>query len=119
MPTPLPLPQTDPTPIFEAFRGAYSTELLAVAVAHFDLFRRVAERAMTMDELRANLGLEPRPATLLVVAMRAMGLLAMDSAGLLGLTPLAREHLVPGGEFYVGDYVGLVADSPGVAEMAR
>src|SRR5437762_642368 len=107
MPTPLPLPQTDPTPIFEAFRGSYSTELLAVAVAHFDLFRRVEGRPMTIDDLRAELGLEPRPAAVLVVAMRAMGLLTADAAGRLGLTPIAREHLVPGGEFYVGDYVGL------------
>jgi SAM-dependent methyltransferase len=119
MPTPLPLPQTDPTPIFEAFRGSYSTELLAVAVAHFDLFRRVAERPQTIDELRVDLGLAARPATVLVVAMRAMGLLAVDDAGRLGLTAIAREHLLPGGDFYVGDYVGLVADSPGVAEMAR
>src|SRR5689334_10060371 len=118
MSTPLPLPKTDPTPIFEAYRGSYSTELLAVAVAHFDLFRRVAERPLTLDELRAELGIEVRPATVLVVALRAMGLLAADAAGRLGLTPIAREHLVPGGEFYVGDYVGLVADSPGVAEMA-
>ena len=56
---------------------------------------------------------------MLVVALRAMGLLADGRRGRLGLTPIAREHLVPGGGFYVGDYVGLSADDPGVVEMAR
>ena len=32
-------PQTDPTPIFELFRGSYATELLTAAVAHFGVFR--------------------------------------------------------------------------------
>ena len=33
----------DPTPIFELFRGNYATELLTAAVAHFQLFERLAE----------------------------------------------------------------------------
>src|SRR3954468_4287067 len=102
MSTPLPLPQTDPTPIFEAYRGSYSTELLTAAVAHFDVFRRVAAQPLTLEELRAELGLEPRPATVLIVALRAMGLLSAEASGRLSLTPVAREHLVPGGDFYVG-----------------
>ena len=32
------LPTTDPTPIFELFRGVHATELLTAAVGHFDLF---------------------------------------------------------------------------------
>src|SRR3954451_556010 len=119
MSTPLPLPQTDPTPIFEMYRGSYSTELLTAAVAHFDVFRRVAAQPLTLEELRAELGLEPRPATVLIGALRAMGLLSAEASGRLSLTPVAREHLVPGGDFYVGDYVGLAADSPGVVEMTR
>ena len=51
---------------------------------------------------------------MLVVALRAMGLLSGDRSGRLLSTPVAREHLVPGGAFYMGDYVGLAADSPGV-----
>lgn len=116
---PFPLPQTDPTPIFEFYRGNYATELLTAAVAHFDLFSKVAGRSMTFDELCRDLGLTSRPGTVLVVALRAMGLLAADAGGRLELTPVAREHLVPDGAFYVGDYLGLAADSPGVAEMAR
>ncbi len=33
------------------------------------------------------------------------------------MTDLAKEHLLPGGEYFVGDYVGLAAESPGVVEM--
>src|SRR3982751_412037 len=119
MTSPFPLPQTNPTPIFEAYRGSYATELLTAAVAHFDLFTRMAGGPRSFDDLRRDIALEVRPATVLVVALRAMGLLTAGGDGLLNLTPLAREHLVPGGPFYVGDYVGLAADSPGVREMAE
>ena len=64
---------------------------MTAAVAHFDVFRRVAARPLTFDELRAEIGLEARPATVLIVALRAMGLLSADASGRLGLTPVARE----------------------------
>jgi predicted O-methyltransferase YrrM len=74
---------------------------------------------MTADELRGDLGLAERPAVVLLTALRAMGLLAADARGRLDLTPLAREHLAPGGPFDVSDYVGLAADSPGVRELVE
>ena len=118
-PNPLAAPSVDPTPIFEVFRGNHATELLTAAVAHLNVFGRLAARPMTGDELRHDLGLAERPAVVLLTALRAMGLLADDGQGRLGLTPLAREHLVPGGPFDVSDYVGLAADSPGVREMVE
>src|SRR5690349_10203198 len=72
------LPQTDPTPIVELFRGNYATELLTAAVSHFDLFGRLAKRAMTLDELGADLGLARRPTIVLVTALRAMKFLELD-----------------------------------------
>jgi SAM-dependent methyltransferase len=112
-------PNTDPTPIVELFRGNYATELLTAAVAHFDLFTRLADRPMRADELGAALGLAPRPAVVLVTAMRAMNLLRADPGGRLELTPVARGHLVRGGQFYMGDYVGLAAEAPGVLAMVE
>jgi SAM-dependent methyltransferase len=47
-----------------------------------------------------------------------MGLLEMQG-GKLTLSALAREHVVPGGMFDVGDYIGLAANSPGVLEMVE
>jgi ubiquinone/menaquinone biosynthesis C-methylase UbiE len=113
------IPPTDPTPIFEHFRGSYATELLTAAVAHFNLFGLLAEGALPFDELRGHLGLQSRPAHVLVTALKAMGLLTADAAGDVALTPLAREHLVPGAEFDVGDYIGLAASAPHVLAMVE
>lgn len=115
--SPLTPPITDPTPIFEHFRGSYGTELLTAAVVEFDVFRRLAEQPMSFDELRVEIGLQRRPAVVLFTALRAMGLLSADVAGRLTLTSMSREHLVPGAEFDVGGYVALAGQSPGVREM--
>jgi hypothetical protein len=112
-------PATDPTPIFEIFRGNHGTELLTAAVAHFDVFGRLAAGPRTPEDLRDELGLAERPAVVLLTALRAFGLLVGDDRGRLDLSPLAREHLTPGGAFDVGGYVGLAAESPGVVEMVE
>lgn len=110
-------PIVDPTSIFEHFRGSYGSELLTSAVSAFDLFGRLANSARSEEELRRELGLEIRPATVLFTALRAMGLLGNDAQGRLQLTLLSREHLVPGAPFDVSGYIRLGADSPGVKEM--
>ena len=111
-------PSTDPTPIFSLYRGNFATELLAAAVSHFGLFGRLARSPRTRAELAGDLGLADRPTVVLTTALRAMGLLA-ESDGRLSLSDLAREHLLPGGPFDVGDYIGLAAQSPGVVEMVE
>lgn len=118
-PSPLTPPKVDPTPVFELYRGSYATELLTAAVVEFNVFGRLAEGAMPFEELRREVGLEKRPAVVLFTALRAMGLIATDGAGRLGLVPLAREHLVPGKKFDIGGYIGLAADSSGVREMIQ
>lgn len=111
------LPITDPTSIFEHFRGSYGTELLVAAIAEFKLFDHLAPRPLTRDALKQALRLEERPFVVLTTALRAMGLLCVECDGLWRLTPLAEEHLLSEGDFFVGDYVGLAANSPGVQEM--
>lgn len=110
-------PATDPTFIFEHFRGSYGTELLTAAVAHFKLFEVAEAAALTPDELAAKLGLAARPALVLFTALRAMKLLELDAAGKLVPSAAAREHLVSGGAFFVGDYIGLAAEAPGTVGM--
>src|SRR4051794_7162149 len=112
-------PSTDPTPIFEAFRGNHGAELLTAAVAHFNVFGRLAAGPRTVEDLRGELGLAERPSVVLLTALRALGLLDVDDHGRLDLSPLAREHLTPGAAFDVGGYVGLAAVSPGVVEMVE
>ncbi len=111
-------PNVDPTPIFEHFRGSYGSELLTIAVAHFDLFGRLNRQPLSLDDLRRDLQLAARPARVFVTALRAMGMI-VHCDGLLSLSEIAKEHLVPGGDFDCGDYVGLAAQSPGVLNMLK
>ena len=74
-------PVSDPTSIFEFFRGSYGTELLTAAVAHFDLFGRLATQSRTLAELQADLSLAERPVVVLTTALRAMQLIEKDARG--------------------------------------
>lgn len=111
------IPETDPTPIFEIFRGSYGTELLTAAVTHFHLFDRLAVRSLPFEQLAEELQLAERSAQVLMTALRAFGLLKRDSQGRFELTELARQHLVSGAPFDVTGYIGLAAKSPGVQLM--
>ena len=117
--TPLSAPSIDPTAIFETFRGIYGSQLLTAAIAHFDVFGRLARQPRSPAELQQDLGLAERPLIVLTTALRAMGLLRMTATDKLELTPVAAEHLVPGGEFDVGNYVSLSANSASVLEMVE
>lgn len=112
-------PNTDPTPIFDAYRGSYGTEILVAAIAHLGLCDVLARGPLSAEELRHELALAERPTMVLTTTLRAMGILTMDDRGRFGLTAMAAEHLVPGGAFYVGDYVSMTAQSAGVLEMVR
>ena len=116
---PFSIPSTDPTPIFEVFRGSYGSELLTAAVGHFQIFDRLTRMPLTFDELRQEMRLERRAALVLLTALRAMKLLTLDADGRFRLTEISREHLVMGGKFFVGDYVSLAAESPGTVEMVE
>src|SRR6476620_8591238 len=104
-------PTTDPTSIFEHFRGHYATELLTVAVCHLDIFGRLERAPRSVRELAHDLSLQDRPAIVLTTALRAMGLLDKKNSNLLTLTEVAREHLLPGETFDVGAYIGLAAQN--------
>lgn len=110
-------PSTDPTPIFEQFRGSYGSELLTAAVEHFRLFELLNGAPRSFAQLRQELQLERRPLIVMLTALRAMKLVDTDQSELYRLTELAQDHLVCDGEFFVGDYLGLAAQSPGVLEM--
>jgi predicted O-methyltransferase YrrM len=112
-------PQLDPTPIFNMCRASYGTELLTAAVTEFKLFERLKDGAKSFEAFRAELGLEARAANVLFTAIRAMKLLDADPVGNLSLSPLAREHLLPDGPFYMGDYLGLAAGNPGVKAIVE
>lgn len=113
------IPSIDPTPIFEFFRGSYGTELLTAAIGHFKVFAILNERALSFAELQNRLDLKTRPTVVLLTALRAFGLVEQNDDGHFRLSEMAEQHLVPGAEFEVSDYVGLAAQSPGVLEMVE
>lgn len=115
----LSFPETDPTPIFDAFRSIHATELLTAAVAHLGVFRQLAGEPLSEAALQARLELSERAFVVLSTALKAMGLLTADGHGAISLTPLAREHLVPGGAFDVSGYLGLGANNPSVLAMVE
>ena len=112
-------PITDPTPIFEHFRGTHGTELLVAATCHFKLFDKLAEKSLAWEELKEALGLAERPLVVLTTALRAMGMLDKDSDGRFVPTPLALEHLPDRADFAVNNYLGLAADAPNVLAMVE
>ncbi len=113
------LPNTDPTPLFETFRTHYASELLIAAVAHLGVFAALGKRPQLIESLASELGLSPRASNVLLTALRALGTVQRRSDGTLELTPMAAEHLVPGGAFYVGDYGSLGAQAPGVLALVE
>lgn len=112
------IPEHDPAPIFEALRGNFATELLAAAVTHFKVFEHLKGEPHSFSNLRRKMGLAERPASVLLTALKAMGLIVKDEDARMALTPLAREHLT-GGEFDVSDYIALNGSGAAVTEMAN
>jgi ubiquinone/menaquinone biosynthesis C-methylase UbiE len=110
------VPITDPAPIFELYRGAYATAILTAAVSEFRLFEKLAAGPHTEIEIAGELGISERGANVLIVALRAMKLLANDPAGRVAITDLAREHLA-GGAFDISDYVAQAAQTPALREF--
>ena len=92
-------PVTDPTPLFEIYRGQFATSLLVAAVADFDLFGQLAAGPLTIEQLAGRTSLADRPLQVLLTALRAMGTLERLPDGCHQLTALAAEHLVSGGVF--------------------
>jgi SAM-dependent methyltransferase len=118
MPPQLVPPALDPAPIFEIFRGNHAMELLTAAVAHFGVFDRLAAGPVTADALHGATGLGQRQFIVLLTGLKALGLVA-ERDGRLAMTPLAREHLAPGGAHDVSDYIRLAADAPGVLTLVQ
>ncbi len=117
--SPLPSPLIDPTPIVDVFRGSYATELLTAAVFEFRLFEQLSGGPLSFQQICERTKLAERPAMVLLTAIRAMGLIARTSGGSFELTSIAKEHLVPGGEFDMSGYIGLASESAGVKEMVQ
>jgi hypothetical protein len=92
-PSPLSVTATDPALALDLLEQQYGSFVLAAALEHFQIFDRLARRAMTDEALRAELGLAPRAYIVLVTALRAMGLIVTAADGKMSPSPMASEHL--------------------------
>ena len=108
-------PTTDPTPIFEAFRGSHATELLTAAVAHLGVFSTLAGGPRRSGVLR-RVGIGGAAVRRFDHRPGVLGLLTVDADGTFATTALAAEHLTPGGDFDVSGYIGLAAESGRVGD---
>ena len=118
MPLQLLPPASDPAPIFEIFRGNFAMELLTAAVAHFGVFEALAAGPMAPGDLRRNIGLGERQFIVLMTGIKALKLVE-ERGGKLQMTPIAKEHLTPGGPLDVSDYIRMGADAPGVLSLVE
>ena len=89
--------------------GLWESQTLAAAES-LDLFTALSARGgATADELCADLGIERRPADILLTACTALGLLHRDGERYLNALP-AERHLVRGSGQFLGDYVRMLHD---------
>ena len=114
---PLSKPQLDPTPVFELFRGAYSSELLVAASSHFKIFDLLLN-PLSFEELKEKLSLQDRPLNVLLTALRSMDLVDLNES-LYSNNAMALEHLASTGLFDVSGYLSLAAQSAGVLQLVN
>ncbi len=82
----------DPGTLFRARDGIYSADLLLAAAVHLDLFSRLETQVMDRHVICATLGIQDRPADVMMTLFTAMGLVERQKEG-YGLTPLSRIFL--------------------------
>ncbi len=110
---------SDPTPFFDAFRARFASEFLVAAVGHLGIGELLLEAPLSEEEVGGRLGLEVRPRTVLLTALRALGIVERLDDGRVALSGAARCHLLPGSPLYVGDYFVREAGQPAVVELVH
>src|SRR5262245_27430004 len=98
------LPAVSPLPLMQLSIGFWSFKALAAA-NDLDLFGVLSGNGgHTIDELAELLGVDQRPAELLVTACASVGLLDCENGRYVN-SALAEEFLVPGKAYHFGGWV--------------
>lgn len=96
-----------PVPLMQLTTGFWASKTLAAA-HELDLFSSLSESAgTTAAGLAECLGIDERPAELLLTGCAALGLLE-GREGRYVNSPLAEEYLVPGKPYYFGGFVQML-----------
>ncbi len=115
---PMTVPQIDPAPVFELFRGNYATELLTASVVHFNIFEEIGPNRIDGEILRNKLGFHKRSWNVLLTSLKAFGLIEEEDRKIF-LTELAKNSLLKSAKHSIAAYIGLSAQAPGVIEMVN
>lgn len=101
------LPDADTDRVLRITTGMWESQTLVAAV-EVGLFGFLAANpGADADAVAKGLGIDPRPAEVLLTACAALGLLERDGDG-YGNAAAARRHLVPGAPDDLGDYVAML-----------
>src|SRR5262245_5165024 len=105
------VPGTDPTDIYRYRDGLYAADLLGCALVFLDLFSWLHEKPSTLEEICEKFSIAARPTDVMLTLFVAMGFLRRTGAK-LGLTQLAREHLIRSSPWFIGPYYASLKDRP-------
>lgn len=85
----------DPESLFRARDSIYASDLLLAAAVHLDLFSRLENRPLDRHGICSTLGIQDRPADVMMTLFTAMGLVDRRGEG-YSLTPLSKSFLTRG-----------------------
>ncbi|MCY3775674.1 MAG: methyltransferase [Candidatus Aminicenantes bacterium] len=85
----------DPGILFRARDSIYASDLVLAAAVHLDLFSRLETRVMDRRGICSALGIQDRPADVMMTLFTAMGLVRRRGEGFV-LTPLSGTFLTRG-----------------------
>jgi SAM-dependent methyltransferase len=109
-------PATEPTSIYRYRDGLYAADLLTAAISHLDFFTWLQDHPADLPGICRSLGLQPRPADVMLTLFTAMELLHCEK-GMFALTALAREHLVKSSPWNIGPYFDSIKERPVCRDM--
>jgi 3-hydroxy-5-methyl-1-naphthoate 3-O-methyltransferase len=104
-------PATDPTPVYRHRDALYAPDLVTAGLVHLDVFTWLDRHPSDLDGLCAGLGIEPRPADVMVTLFAAMGLVERDGPT-IRLTALGREHFVADSPYSLRAYYASFRERP-------
>jgi predicted O-methyltransferase YrrM len=108
----------DPAALLRARDGIYAADLLIAAIVELDFFSRVAGRDWTEADLAAELGIEARPASVLITLLCAMELLERDGER-VRMGALAEVFLTRSSCWDLGPYFASLKLRPQVQQILQ
>jgi SAM-dependent methyltransferase len=104
-------PATDPTPVYRHRDGLYAADLVTAALVWLDAFTWLDRHPSTLAGLCDGLGVQARPADVMITLFAAMGLVARNG-DTIRLTPVAREHFVADSPYSLRAYYASFRERP-------